>query len=226
MRLIRPIGLLAVVLLLAALPAASTATGVQPGPGQCGGPAGPPCPPGDSALIQIAKSAVPSVLPAGGGPVTYTYTVTNGGTVPLTVVTVSDDKCAPVVFVGGDTNANTALDVAETWTFSCTTTITTTTINVATAQGTDPSGSGTKASASVTVTVGCPPGTTNCVPPPYPSGTTDPNCPPPPCPPWHNRAELPAAASHQDDPGLRVLRPAQLARPAEGRSVDHEELRE
>jgi hypothetical protein len=53
--------------------------------------------------------------------VTYTFAVTNPGDTPLSGVTVSDDRCAPV---SGPTqkqggNADEELDPGETWTFTC-----------------------------------------------------------------------------------------------------------
>lgn len=197
MRPLRPAGLLAGILLLGALPATSIAGAsprvaagsprvAQAEPVQCGRPGLPPC---DTAVIHIAKTAAPSTLPAGGGSVIYTYTVTNGGTVPLAGVSVSDDKCAPVTFVGGDTNSNTLLDLTETWTFACTMTVTATTTNTATATSRDAAGTTATATATATVTVAtaepCPPGSTDptCVPPPCPPGVTGPNCTPPPPPP-------------------------------------------
>ncbi len=92
----------------------------------------------DCAIVpDIHVEKTPSVdnLPAGGGPVTYTYVVTNPGSEPLTNVTVTDDKCATVTYVSGDTNSNDKLDIGETWTFNCTATLTETTTNVATATG-------------------------------------------------------------------------------------------
>lgn len=91
---------------------------------------------GDPA-IDVEKVANPTQVPAAGGSVTYSYTVLNTGDVPLSNITVSDDKCAPVVFGGGDTNGNNLLDLTETWTYSCTTTITVTTLNTVTANGHD-----------------------------------------------------------------------------------------
>jgi uncharacterized repeat protein (TIGR01451 family) len=85
--------------------------------------------------IAIDKSANPTSLPAGGGSVTYTYPVTNPGNVPLSNVTVTDDKCAPVTYVSGDANSNSILETSETWTYTCTTTIKATTTNTATATG-------------------------------------------------------------------------------------------
>jgi hypothetical protein len=87
-------------------------------------------------LIDIVK--VPSRLtpfPYGGGDVTYTYTVTNPGTVPLSGVTVTDNKCAPVSGPTGDTNGNGLLDSGETWTYTCETNVRVSTRNIATARG-------------------------------------------------------------------------------------------
>ena len=101
-------------------------------------------------VIAIRKSASVSNLPAGGGPVTYTYKVTNPGNVGLTDVTVSDDKCPSVSYVSGDTNTNGALDQDETWTFTCSANLTETTTNIGTAAGTD---GNSKVSDSDTATV-------------------------------------------------------------------------
>jgi hypothetical protein len=86
------------------------------------------------------KTANPTTLPVGGGPVTYTYAVTNVGNVPLSNVTAVDDKCSPLVFLNGDTNGDARLDLTETWHYSCTQNITVTTTNtvVATGHYTDP----------------------------------------------------------------------------------------
>ena len=142
MRLVRLTALLTAILLVAGFSSSISASGAGPAadpaadPGQCGLPGLPPCPtrrPGP--LIQIAKSASPASLPAGGGLVTYTYTVTNAGNVPMGGIVVTDNKCAPVTFVGGDTNGNKLLEFGEVWTYTCTTMVTVTTTNTATAQG-------------------------------------------------------------------------------------------
>jgi uncharacterized repeat protein (TIGR01451 family) len=54
-------------------------------------------------------------------PARYTYDVGNIGTVPLLVPadSPSDDKCAPLRFVGGDNNGNGLLDPLEVWTYRC-----------------------------------------------------------------------------------------------------------
>ena len=55
----------------------------------------------------------------GGSTVTYTYSVTNTGTGVVTPV-VTDDKCSPVAYTGGDTNADGKIQSTETWTYGCT----------------------------------------------------------------------------------------------------------
>ncbi len=90
-------------------------------------------------LIHIVKTPSVSVLPAGGGAVTYTYKVTNPGIASLSNVSVIDNKCTglPGLVVGnaGDVNKNGLLDPGETWQFTCQTNITQTTTNIGTAEG-------------------------------------------------------------------------------------------
>ena len=78
--------------------------------------------------------------------VTYTYSETNGTTggnvadSDISGVSVSDNKCAPVTFTGGDTNNDNKLNATETWTFTCTSApigTAGTVTNTATATGTD-----------------------------------------------------------------------------------------
>jgi hypothetical protein len=92
---------------------------------------GSPAPP----LIHIIKKPESLILPASGGFVTYIYTVTNPGTIPLNNASVSDDKCSPVTFTNGDTNGNSVLESNETWTYSCGQNIKASTTNTATATG-------------------------------------------------------------------------------------------
>ncbi|MEO8065236.1 MAG: ice-binding family protein [Candidatus Doudnabacteria bacterium] len=96
------------------------------------GPGGPvPVPP----LIDVLKVPSPLSLPSGPGLVTYTYSVRNIGTVPMSTVRVTDDSCGPVNFVSGDTNANGALDLTEVWIYNCATTLAATHTNTVTATG-------------------------------------------------------------------------------------------
>jgi len=92
-----------------------------------------------------------------GNTITYTYTVTNPGNVPLSNVSVTDDVIEQVTYQSGDTNGNGRLDVGETWIFTATYDVTagdpTPLVNTAAAAGTY-SGSGTIiawASASVNI---------------------------------------------------------------------------
>jgi uncharacterized repeat protein (TIGR01451 family) len=90
-------------------------------------------------LIHLVKKPSAFILPAGGGAVTYTYTVTNPGTEPLSNVSIIDDECTglPGRVSGhpGDINQNNLLESDETWTFTCQTNLTQTTTNTGTAQG-------------------------------------------------------------------------------------------
>jgi hypothetical protein len=85
--------------------------------------------------------------------VTSTYAVTNPGNTPLSNVTVTDNRCAPVLpvltggFNVGDTNRNNLLNRPETWQFTCTRATVVSrgraaapTVNTATVTGTDPEG--------------------------------------------------------------------------------------
>jgi hypothetical protein len=101
-------------------------------------PVVPPPPPEPEVvppLIDVLKVPTPLVLPAGGGSVTYEYAVSNIGPVAMSNVTVIDNKCAPAVFVTGDADGDSLLDLTETWTYRCTTTLTLTTTNTVTATG-------------------------------------------------------------------------------------------
>ena len=78
--------------------------------------------------IHLEKVDSPTIvrgdLPAADRSVTSTYTVTNTGNTPLGGIdgsdTLGERSCSPVQFVGGDTNADERLDLAETWTYTCT----------------------------------------------------------------------------------------------------------
>jgi uncharacterized repeat protein (TIGR01451 family) len=59
-----------------------------------------------------------------GDVVTYTYTVTNPGHVPLSHVSVTDDRIKDVTYQSGDSDGDGRLDVNETWIFTAIYTIT------------------------------------------------------------------------------------------------------
>lgn len=86
-------------------------------------------------LISVLKVPTPLALPDGPGLVTYNYSVTNIGTVAMDTITVTDNKCAPVVYVSGDTNGDSKLARGGTWKYSCTTNLAQTTTNIVTATG-------------------------------------------------------------------------------------------
>ena len=98
------------------------------------------------AGLAIVKTANPTQL-IGSGDVTYTYTVTNTGNVPLADVKtrVADDTCPTVTYVSGDDDLNELLTgehdlfetgPPETWIFTCTVTVSQTTTNTAVVTGT------------------------------------------------------------------------------------------
>lgn len=105
--------------------------------------------------ISIAKTANLSALPA-PGPVTYTYLVTNPGTVVLSNIVVTDDKISPVTYVSGDMNGDALLQPSETWVYTATSNLTSTTTNTATVTGntTGTPVEAVTATASYTVSVG------------------------------------------------------------------------
>ncbi|MFA5997919.1 MAG: ice-binding family protein [Candidatus Paceibacterota bacterium] len=86
-------------------------------------------------LIDVVKTANPLALPGGPGPVAYTYTLRNIGTVPVTNITMVGDTCSPLVLASGDANANSKLEVNETWVYRCSTTLSATHTNTVTATG-------------------------------------------------------------------------------------------
>ncbi len=86
-------------------------------------------------LIDVVKVPSPLALPVGPGSVTYTYTLRNIGTVPVTYITMVDDSCSPTTLVSGDINANAKLELNETWTYRCSTTLSKTHTNTVVATG-------------------------------------------------------------------------------------------
>src|ERR1700733_7044080 len=92
-------------------------------------------PPPLVSIVNITKVAYPTSLPPGGGTITFTYRVNNPGVVPLSNVTVTDDKCSAMSGELGDRNGNGLLDPDEVWVYTCTTNLTQTTTNTATVTG-------------------------------------------------------------------------------------------
>ena len=91
-----------------------------------------------SGSIALTKTPSAELVPTGTS-VTYTYKVTNDGTVDLTTIQLVDDKCSPVVYRSGDTG-DKILAVGETWTYTCQKALTETTKNTADVTGLTPSG--------------------------------------------------------------------------------------
>lgn len=106
-------------------------------------------------LINITKVPTPLALPGGAGSVTYDYLVTNLGTVGMSNIKVTDDKCANINYLSGDLNGNSRLGINETWRYTCTTNLSQTTTNTATATG-QANGFTATDVASATVVVGLP----------------------------------------------------------------------
>ncbi len=101
-------------------------------------------------IINVTKVAYPLTLPSGGGDITFTYRVNNPGVVPLSDVTVSDDKCSSISSKLGDTNGNNLLDISEVWVYTCTAHLSTTTTNTVSVTA---SANGLKAVGYATITV-------------------------------------------------------------------------
>ncbi|MBX3731532.1 MAG: DUF11 domain-containing protein [Verrucomicrobiae bacterium] len=114
----------------------------------------------DIGMIALEKAASPWVYTAAGQTITYTFTVTNPGTVPLSSVMVGDSKTSPPVYQSGDTNNDGRLDVNETWIFTASYQITTadvaagTLLNVAKVVGSDPYGRSVGDTDDATVQLG------------------------------------------------------------------------
>jgi hypothetical protein len=90
-------------------------------------------PPPLVSIINVTKIAYPLSLPTEGGKITFTYKINNPGVVPLSDVTVTDDKCSAMSGKLGDTNGNNLLDINEVWIYTCTANLkqtTTNTVNV------------------------------------------------------------------------------------------------
>ncbi len=74
-----------------------------------------PKPPDQHPAIKVVKDG-PATAHS-GDQLTFSYTVTNPGDVPLTNVTATDDKCSPLTRTGDTSDAT--LDPGDTWTYTC-----------------------------------------------------------------------------------------------------------
>jgi hypothetical protein len=83
-------------------------------------------------IVDITNIVYPSPLPSGGGPITFTYKITNPGEVSLSDVGVVDGVCNDMSGELGDTNGNHLLDPDEVWIYTCAAIITKTTTHTAT----------------------------------------------------------------------------------------------
>jgi len=106
--------------------------------------------------IAMTKTAEPGEAQS-GDVITYTYQVTNTGNVPLSEISVVDDKSEPVSLQSGDTDGDGELDLDETWMFICMYTVTeddeSPLVNSATVTGTDALSNVVMAQATASVTI-------------------------------------------------------------------------
>jgi hypothetical protein len=111
----------------------------------------------DRPEIKISKAANAQHVTQGES-VTYAYSVTNTGNVQLDTITISDNKCSPVRYTGGDTDNDKIMEPNETWTFECADALNATTENRATVEAYYLPNKKITAETAVKVTVGpCPP---------------------------------------------------------------------
>jgi len=101
------------------------------------------------SIVNITKVAY-LIFTYRSGNITYTYKVNNPGIVPLSNVTIIDNKCFRMSGELGDTNGNGLLDPNEVWIYTCTTNLTKTTTNIVTVTA---FANGLKASDNVSLTV-------------------------------------------------------------------------
>jgi large repetitive protein len=73
--------------------------------------------------IAIDKTADRAMAHVGDN-ITYTYTITNAGNIPLTIISLTDNLIQAITFVSGDSNGDERLDIGETWVFSANYTVT------------------------------------------------------------------------------------------------------
>ncbi|MFA5870851.1 MAG: LPXTG cell wall anchor domain-containing protein [Candidatus Paceibacterota bacterium] len=119
-------------------------------------------PPPLVSIVNVTKVSYPLSLPANGGEITFTYKVNNPGVVPLSDVSITDNKCSAMSNKIGDTNGNSLLDTNEVWIYTCTTNLFETTTNTASVIA---FANGLKAIGDTTLTVKVdPPSTVHSIP--------------------------------------------------------------
>jgi hypothetical protein len=73
----------------------------------------------EPTMVSSASISISSVLNQqtvfNGDTVTITFTITNANTVPISGVTVNDDKAGPAAYTSGDSNSDTILNPNEIW---------------------------------------------------------------------------------------------------------------
>ncbi len=112
----------------------------------------------DSAMVRSYKGSIAiqktpdATLVPKGDPVTYTYVVTNNGSVDLTGVAVSDDKCAALIYRSGD-DGDGVMQPREQWTYTCVHPLSQDTTNTADVSAKTPGGGSVTDSSSATVLV-------------------------------------------------------------------------
>ncbi len=74
--------------------------------------------------INVVKSSTTTSITAAGQVVPYSFVVTNVGNMTLTGITVTDPNCnAAPVYVSGDLNTDSKLQLTESWTYTCSHTV-------------------------------------------------------------------------------------------------------
>ncbi|WP_164461615.1 SpaA isopeptide-forming pilin-related protein [Neoactinobaculum massilliense] len=119
-----------------------------------------------NGTVKLTISASTTSLPAGGGDVTYTYTVTNLATHSIFLDGFSDNRCAPVdIKDAGDLSVGSGMLAAGgTVTYTCTSRVTVTTTSTATLRYSDYHATNIhgQVQAAVTVSIGSTSGAASC----------------------------------------------------------------
>lgn len=105
--------------------------------------------------IFVTKAADPIALSSNSGDVIYTYRITNPGNIPLSNISIVDNKIPTLTYVSGDMNNDSLLQTEEAWVYTGRMFLTETTSNTVTAKGTG-NGTTVQSIAEVTVPVSIP----------------------------------------------------------------------